>query len=192
MLVINGKPESDSTIYFRGGPHPSDTILYKTERFRGALKFTLSKSQLMVTNVLPLEDYLVGSLASEMSASWELEALKAQAVASRTYALYMIAHPKSSTYDLEKSIQDQVYTGVDAESQRVRIAVRETRGEYLGMQGKPVKTFYHSRCGGTTETARSVWSNTARDSKFRVTCPFCQKKPFIWKASIRIKELFHL
>ena len=191
-LVLNGQTESVSTVYFRGGPHPSDTILYKTERFRGALKFSLSKSQLLVTNVLPLEDYLVGSLASEMSASWELEALKAQAVASRTYAMYMIAHPKSPAYDLEKSTQDQVYTGVDVESQRVRIAVGDTRGEYLGTHGKPVKTFYHSRCGGTTETARSVWSNSGHDSKTRVTCPFCQKKPFLWKASIRIRDLVHL
>lgn len=192
VLMLNGVALSAPTIYLRGGPRASDILMYKTDRFRGALKLTLARGGFLVANVLPLEDYLVGTLPSEMSPSWEMEALKAQAVASRTYAYYMTKHPKHALYDLDRSIQDQVYGGADGENDRVRRAVSSTAGEFLGDGGEPVKAFYHSRCGGTTETAHSVWRDGSHLSPQRVTCPYCQRNPYVWRVAVDLDELFHL
>ncbi|NBT59044.1 SpoIID/LytB domain-containing protein, partial [bacterium] len=152
------------------------STFYRTDR--GALKWTRNGQMFSVVNYLGLDDYLLGTLGSEMSPSWEIEALKAQAVASRTYALYMIKHPKHSDYDLERSTQDQVYGGVEAEHPRVREAIQATSGEVLSFKDQPIKAFFHSRCGGSTETPGFVWNHHQGYPQKKVACPYCLKNPF--------------
>lgn len=196
--MVKGKPAlfqderalKGKTLYVRGGPLASDILEYKGKKYRGALRISLKKNRFNVTNVLPLEDYLEGMLASEMSPSWDIEALKAQAVAARSYALYMMRHPKDASYDLESGTQDQVYGGVEKESAKVRSAVRETAQMYLGIDGEPVKAFFHSRCGGSTETAQTVWRYPNAAHKSRVPCPYCQKKRATWQAIIPKESFF--
>ena len=187
---VNHKTIPEASMYVRGGSLASDRILYNGRKYRGALRFTLRKGRVWVTNVLPLEDYLEGMLASEMSPSWEKEALKAQAVAARSYALYMMRHPKDPLFDLENGIQDQVYGGVSTEDARVSQAVRETAGHYLGLENQPVKAYFHSRCGGLTETAQSVWKYQAQAHRYRVHCPYCQKNKYTWQASVNLPDFF--
>jgi stage II sporulation protein D len=128
-------------------------------------------------------------LGTEMSPAWELEALKAQAVASRTYALYMRRHPKSTLYDLEKSTQDQVYRGASAESTRVLAAIQATRGEYLSLSDEPIKAYFHSRCGGETDSATEVWGQPGSKSRSHARCPYCRRHPFMWSSVFRFDEL---
>lgn len=191
LISINSKDLEEKPFLVRGGPHHTDKVQYRTDFFRGALKITPNPSGYSVTNILPLDDYLAGTLAAEMNGSWEMEALKAQAVASRTYALYMVKHPKNTLFDLDSSTQDQVYQGVERESKRVSQALKETEGLYLSVKGtEPIKAYYHSRCGGITETAGAVWKYQGHPFKQRVPCPYCQKFPFSWTTVVTAEELF--
>lgn len=155
--------------------------------YRGALWLRVQEKKILVINVLPLEDYLLGTLGAEMSPSWEMEALKAQAVASRSYALSRIKHPKNEFYDVEKTIEDQVYDGINAENPRVRRAVEQTAAQWISQDQRPVRAYFHSKCGGSTESSTSVWNGKTEFGN--VDCPYCQKFRSTWKASFSIEEL---
>ncbi|MGE5084782.1 MAG: SpoIID/LytB domain-containing protein [Bacillota bacterium] len=119
-----------------------------------------------IVGVMPLDEYIVGVLASEMPLGWPLETLKAQAVAARSYTLAVINERNDKAYHLESSVLDQVFRHVMAEDENdVKIkkalqAVRETEGLHLeGPNHKVLKAFYHADCGGKTTTAKNVWSS---------------------------------
>jgi stage II sporulation protein D len=115
-------------------------------------------SGLAVVNELPLESYLAGSLGREMHASWKPAALRAQAVASRTYALYRIRTARSgSAYHLTSDTGSQVYQGIEAESKPVWAALEATRGQVLSYRGRPILAVFHSASGGVTASAQEVW-----------------------------------
>lgn len=114
-----------------------------------------------VVAALKLDDYLEGVLAGEMPASWPLEALKAQAVAARTYTLFQMQGRERDPYQLEGSVLDQVYS-LDlpsAEKEKIHRAVQETENVVLNRGGKLFKAFYHSDCGGQTEDPSLVWGD---------------------------------
>lgn len=186
---INDRALGDSFVYVRGGKSASDKISFKGKLYRGALKWKRNRKSFSVINYVSLEDYLLGTLGSEMSALWEMEALKAQAVASRTYALYMAKHPRHVDFDLDHTTQDQVYGGVISEHPRVREAVEATSGQILTFHQKPIKSFFHSRCGGSTETPAFVWNHNKGYPQRKVPCPFCLKNPFSWETEVSAEEL---
>jgi len=188
-IRLNNQTLGDSFVYIRGGKSPSDKISFQGKLYRGALKWSRKKNSFTVVNYVSLDDYLLGTLGSEMSALWEMEALKAQAVASRTYALYMLQHPRHSDFDLDHTTQDQVYGGVLSEHPRVQEAVESTAGQILTFQEKPIKSFFHSRCGGSTETPAFVWNHSKGYPQRKVPCAFCLKNPFSWEAEVSAEEL---
>ncbi len=113
-----------------------------------------------VINKLPLEIYLYG--LGEMPSSWHMEALKAQAVAARTYAYYKVLHPrKNGIYDIFDSVADQNYVGaykiLSVSGSRWKSAVDTTRGEILVSNGSPIVAYYHSISGGHTLSSDEVW-----------------------------------
>lgn len=112
---------------------------------------------LAVVNEVALEDYLAGSLAREMYASWAAGALRAQAVASRTYALHQRAAHPDRPWHVSAGTSSQVYGGVDAESPAVALALSGTRGEILTHDGAPILAVFHSSSGGRTASAEEVW-----------------------------------
>lgn len=123
--------------------------------YRGAVELTVYNGSLAVINELPFEDYLVSVVGSELGQGWPLEALKAQAVAARTYALslgmkYRIAHISDST-------ADQAYKGIEAEFPAAAEAVRATRGEVLAGRDGLIVPYYSSNAGGMTAGADEVW-----------------------------------
>lgn len=186
---VNRKPYPAQTLLVRGGLKPSTPIRFMNRRFRGSLRVSQEGQRLVITNVTGIEDYLLGTLPAEMNSHWELESLKAQAVASRTYALFMLLHPKHRLYDIESTIHDQVYHGVKEDSPRVFSAVSETAGVFLSKDGDPIQSFFHSRCGGTTENANRIWTHQASLLKGGITCPYCKRNPYIWSLSIKVTEL---
>ena len=191
-IWINGDPFKNSIIYVRGGTQHTDPLQYGINLYRGALKITNTKNGLLMTNIIPLEEYLYGMVAGEMSPQWELEALKAQVVAARTYAMYRLKHPRHPLYDLEKGTNDQVYPGAGSESDKVRLAVEATHGQFISKDKEPIKTYYHSRCGGSTEPAQQVWNERDKHSPTSVPCPYCKKFPYSWRKSVQIQEFFDL
>ncbi len=126
-------------------------------RYRGELRLRANGDDLMLLNVVDLDDYLCGVLPSEIPASWPTEALNAQAVAARTYALWRAKTAGRPQWDLDDSTASQAYLGASKESERTNAAVERTRGLVLGWKGKLAQTFFHSNSGGATTDAASVW-----------------------------------
>jgi stage II sporulation protein D len=117
--------------------------------YRGTLSFTPGAfGGVDVVNTLSLEDYVRGVVALESPASWPAEALKAQAVAARTYA---ITTHRSGAFDQYRDTRSQMYGGVGAETAATDAAVAATRGQVVTYAGKPVTTYFFSTSGGRTE-----------------------------------------
>lgn len=112
---------------------------------------------LQVINDLDIEDYLKGVIAAEIPNDWDMEALKAQAVASRTYAVYQKRASGKRAYHILDTVDSQVYLGVRGERRRALSAVERTRGEIVLYDGEVIAAFYHSSCGGHTEDASVLW-----------------------------------
>jgi stage II sporulation protein D len=129
--------------------------------YRGYLEIALNRSgSFTAINVVNLEEYLRGVVPAELSpdAFPEKEALKAQAIAARTYAVKRRGQFESDGYDLCATPACQVYRGVSAERPLSNAAVAETAGEVLTFGGEPVDALYTSTCGGRTENAENVFS----------------------------------
>jgi stage II sporulation protein D len=128
--------------------------------YRGeALIISRAASQVTAVNVVELEAYLLGVVPREIGKlpAAMIEAMKAQAVAARTYAIGNLASRESLGFDFYATVQDQVYGGVTDEDTIVSRAVRETRGEILTHGGVPIIAYYSSTCGGTTAAIEQSW-----------------------------------
>ncbi|MDD3654228.1 MAG: SpoIID/LytB domain-containing protein [Desulfotomaculaceae bacterium] len=128
-------------------------------RYRGNIEFSIEKENLIVINELNIEDYLRGVVPAEMPSSWPSEALKAQAVVARNYALQKVDTTRGSSFNLTSDQQSQVYRGYDAEAEATDRAVADTRGLVLLNQGKIIPAFFHSSSGGFIENSEDVWLN---------------------------------
>ena len=149
-----------------------------------------SGGKLLVVNEIPIEDYLRGVLPSEMSAEWPLEALKAQAIASRTFALFRMMENQNDRYDLTKDVLSQVYKGKALEHSASSRAVRETQGEILTYQGKVFPSFFHSTCGGRTANMADLWDMQEHPSMKGVSCEFCKlSRHYRWSSEIAVREV---
>ncbi len=135
--------------------------------YRGALwirptvvkdKNGVSVTRLTAINVLDLEDYLMSVIPSEMPSSWPREALKAQAIAARSYAIANLGKYGTQGFDVKATVLDQAYRGAIAEASSTNRAVSETRGIVMKHQGKVVPGFFHSSSAGHTDVAEHVWT----------------------------------
>jgi stage II sporulation protein D len=136
-------------------PTDGKPVSYGGWKYRGGLELVASGGEVEVINVVGLEAYLRGVVPAEMSASWPLEALKAQAVASRGYALTNL-NPQGD-YDICATQDCQVYKGMSAERSRSDEAVADTAGLVLTYGGGLARTYYHSDSGGYLASSASVW-----------------------------------
>lgn len=156
-------------------------------KYRGSLLLVAPPSAkgCDVINEVGIETYIGAVLSKEMSPKWPLEALKAQAVAARSYALYKIKERqgKKTYYDLENSERNQVNGDFFDVTVRTSRAQRETEGEVLSLNsGELTPIFFHSKCGGRTRRPDQVWTN-AVEGYTNVECPYCHKHgPKDWKA----------
>jgi len=125
--------------------------------YHGVVELSSQNGKLLVVNQLPLEQYLVGLINSEISSVWPMEAIKAQAVIARTYAVAKRKERLHAYYHLESTVMDQAYHGSDLEDSRASRGVLETAGEVLTYNGSVIQAFYHANCGGRTEASQNVW-----------------------------------
>ena len=126
------------------------------KRYSGKLNLYILDSEILVINILGIEKYLSSVVGSEMPAKWPLEALKAQAIASRTYAL---KQKGNSLYDIDSTNMNQVYSGLEARTYKTTRAVRSTRSLVLTYKNKLINALFHSSSGGMTENSQDVWKN---------------------------------
>jgi stage II sporulation protein D len=122
--------------------------------YRGQLELAVVSGRLRVINRVGLEQYLYGVVPSEVPSTWPAEALKAQAVAARSYAL---SHLRSGDFDLYSDVRSQVYLGIGHEKASTNAAVDQTAGEVLLYGGAVAKTFFFSTSGGRTMSAADAW-----------------------------------
>lgn len=167
MLLPAGSYRLDSTMAVRAGggyvrPRPPvrleptvQPLALDGNAFRGALLIARDAAGLSVVNDLPIDLYVRGVVAWEMPASWRVEALKAQAVAARSYALAAVRRDRS--FDVYPDQRSQMYGGVRAELASTNRAVEATSGEVLVWEGRVATTFFSSSSGGRTAAAGDVW-----------------------------------
>jgi stage II sporulation protein D len=136
------------TIAPEGGP---------TRSYRGRIVVTARERRFVFVNEVELEDYLRGVLPAEIPASFHPEALKAQAIAARTYTLANLRKHRSEGYDLCDAAHCQVYTGVQNEDPRADAAIKDTEGLVVTYEGKPIHAVYHDACGGRTAGNETAW-----------------------------------
>jgi stage II sporulation protein D len=161
----------------------SGFISYGGKPYREELQIHSAGSLCEVVNTVDLEKYLEGLVNAEFNSRWNEEAIGAQVVAARTYALYQIrqASAEDMHYDVDASTSDQVYDGSIREDERAARVVGRTRGLVLtvGVGGArvPLKAYYSSTCGGATELPEKVWGSASAGFHHGVKCPFCAYSP---------------
>ncbi len=170
-VIFNGKSYSSPvTLSARSA------LQYGSVKYGGAIVLAATKNSLTVINQIELEQYLQGILKMEMNHQWPMEALKAQAIISRTFALRGLNRHSKAGYNLCNAAHCQVYRGLNAKDQRCDQAVASTNGQVLTYNGELAQTFFHSYSGGSTADVSHVWGGkipylTVRTEPFEVESP---------------------
>jgi stage II sporulation protein D len=151
------KVDGSATARALPGPllfQPGTSPLQLKHLYRGSVQVDVVSEKLRAINFVGLEQYLYGVVPSEMPFTWAPEALKAQAVAARSYAL---ATRKTGAFDLYPDTRSQVYLGIEHEKPSTNAAVDATAGQVVLYEGQVAKTFFFSTSGGRTASAEDVW-----------------------------------
>jgi stage II sporulation protein D len=188
-IVISGRSFTNGQVIIL----PDEPYIFNLngDEYRGKLEliFEPDSNTFDAINLVPLEPYLAGVISAEMPNYWEPEALKAQAIAARTYCLYIKKRfGDKRNWDVTKTQANQRYLGVAAESAQVWNAVNQTHGQVLVCrQSDGTKelfpAYYGSSCGGHTENSKNVFGDSF-EPLTGVPCPYCESvaKPdfFFW------------
>jgi stage II sporulation protein D len=133
---------------------PGAAALGLKHRYRGSIQIDVTNGKLRAINMVGLEQYLYGVVPSEMPFTWHPEALKAQAVVARSYAL---ATRRTGAFDLYPDTRSQVYLGIEHEKPSTNAAVNATAGQVVLYEGQVAKTYFFSTSGGRTASAEDTW-----------------------------------
>ncbi len=162
-------------------------LLVMGTHYTGDIDVWKGDNGLYLINELPLEEYVKDVVAVEVRPDWETEALKAQAVISRTYAVYQKKMNGDSIYHIASSVIHQVYKGNNPD-ERVAHAVAETSSEILTFNNRPIEAFYHSTCGGRTENPEDVFGKNYPYLKSIESN--CEISPYwFWEKRIQLTEI---
>jgi len=160
-------------------------------RYRGTLLLVRSSEEKLIgINEVYIGDYVQSVVTAEMPWRWPMEALKAQAIAARTYALWRSQQRRGRLFYLFADSRDQVYRGVGSESRRSRKATSLTRGVVLVENKRLLPAFFHSTCGGETESAELIFNIAGFASLKGVTCDYCSGSKFYrWHRRLAVKDV---
>ena len=188
-IAIAGRSFTDDQLVI--APDEPHVFNLNGSDYRGKLKLIVNPdgASFDVINLVPPEPYLAGVVGAEMPGYWEMEALKAQAIAARTYCFYIKRRfGANRQWDLKQTAAHQVYRGMSAESAQIWEAVNQTKGRILSCKQTDgteeiLPAYYSSTCGGHTENSRNVFGDSF-ETLIGVRCPYCQDvaKPkfFFW------------
>lgn len=141
------EPEGDGYVYIG------------SKWYRGRTLVVPTSGGITAVNYVDLEEYLYSVVGAEMPTSWPLEALKSQAVAARSYALYQRQTSGNEVFDVGDTTSWQVYNGLEEEASSTQQAVQETAGQVLTHNGQIIEAVFHSSSGGHTENVEDVWTS---------------------------------
>jgi len=189
LIMYNSKT---TQMFFAAGAKDSGVpvVEYNKKNYRNGIGFRrTARSDLAVINYVNMNEYLYGVLPKEMSGTWPLEALKAQAVAARNYAYVNRGKHGEHGFDICTTVDCQVFGGFEVEATLSNAAVDQTNGKYLLYEGKPVVCYFHSNSGGATESVEFVWSRGVPYLK-SVSDPFSLEAPrTFWEKTYTMKEV---
>ena len=131
---------------------------HKANQYMGIFEYFLTGTRISVVNVVTMSDYIKGIVPYEMSSSWPLEALKAQAMCARTYAVANLGKHRADGFDLCASTDCQAYRGTGSANANTDAAVEQTSGMYITYNGSPINAVYCSSNGGATEDCENIWT----------------------------------
>jgi len=168
-------------------------LQYNNISYRGLFKVIPNGRSLELINIVHLDEYLKGVVPPEIG--WagepEFEAVKAQAVAARTYAMSRLAQYPNKPYDMKSDITDQVYHGVEVETPLVSKAIDQTRGYVIKYNDELINAYYHSTCGGYTDDIDEVWDKKSEPYLRAVNdSGFCSwSKYYNWEEKYTAEQL---
>ncbi len=170
-----------------------EMIQVEGRTYRNALRiYKDEKGKLILVNEIPLDEYVKGVLPKEIDPRWHMEAIKAQAIAARTFALFQALKDPNAKFYLTNDVYSQVYGGKTSEHSRTSQAVDETKGQVLTYRGMLFPTYFHSSCGGKTTQAQLVWNVMPISPLNGIQCEFCnikENKYYNWHSTIPLEEI---
>ena len=183
--VYSGIPEKNEKLE-KVGSMQGDLLLMGTG-YSGSIDIWKGDRGLYIINELPLEEYIKDVVAAEVGPEWDMEALKVQAVISRTYALFQKRMNGGSFYQIASSVLHQVYKGKNPDA-RIAYAVSETNGQILAFNGNLIEALYHSTCGGRTEDPEDVFGKSY--PYLKPVESSCDLSPYSsWSRKIKVEEI---
>lgn len=167
-------------------------VLLDGAPYRGSVDFVRLEHGVTAVNVVAIEEYLFSVVPSEMPAAWHLEALKAQAVAARTYTFHALSREGRvhTGFDLCDRVCCQVYRGADWEHPNSTAAVMATTGLAMYFGGELIDAVYFASSGGVTENSENVWQEAR--PYLRSVADLHEFEPVVWTRSFSLAEISHL
>lgn len=190
QLYLNNQLVEGPFVFRMEPGDDNEYLIADGRRYRGELEVRTSQTKrgLTLIEILSMEEYVYGIIPWEISPAWPVEAVKAQAVAARTYALYHLGKHKKDGFDLCTTTDCQVYGGREAEDPRGNWAVDATQGMVVTYKSNLIPAFFHSSGGGYTENMENVWN--AKADYIRGVPDYDQSSPYYqWKAAFSPEEI---
>lgn len=188
-ILVDGKTVGSGKLLVQAATTKDDEKLrlkVGTHTYRGTMAILLIKGKLTVINGIPTESYLAGVVPEEMPPEWPGEAVKAQAVAARTFALKNRKRHESEGFDVCATTHCQVYGGASTEKEAASHAISETAGEVIFFNGALIDALFHTDSGGMTENSEHVWGSFVPYLK---SASEVQVGTQAWKKEIKASEL---
>ncbi|MGB9638196.1 MAG: SpoIID/LytB domain-containing protein [bacterium] len=169
-------------------------IEYKNKKYKGIVRLIFQKDKYYLINYINLEDYLKSVVPSEMPYTWNIEALKSQAVAARTYTIKMMINRRSKKeiFDVYSTVLDQAYYGIDYERDTTNFAVDSTKGMILIFNNEPIWALYHSNCGGYTIDGYLPFNKLVSKDDYYLSSVKCFYPGNTWVSKINLYEIKNL
>ena len=163
-------------------------LLFQNKKYSGIIEVKKGNKDHIYINHVGMDQYLVSVVGHEMSNSWPLEALKAQTVVARGYVLVKISQALGRDYDVDTTVNHQVYKGIPLQKDNLEKAVSATHNKVVVYRSGLAKVFFHSSCGGRLEASNEVWKENLPYLQTKRS-KFCRKTPpYSWKYKIPVKQ----
>lgn len=174
-------------------PQGKNAFRVNNKPYRGSVGVVKkSNTQVTLTHLVGLEEYVRGVVANEIYSDWPAEALRAQAIVSRTFALYKMTTNLYADFDVSATTQDQRYAPAQNAWPSITRAVDDTRGIVLLYRGNIFPAFFHAACGGRTGNASHYWDMEEIPPLKGVYCSACRKSPFYrWEKRIPLTSFLY-
>jgi len=168
-----------------------DFIGYKNKRYKGLMRIIFKDQRYYLINYINLEDYLKSVVPCEMPYTWNIEALKAQAIAARTYTIKMMINRRSKNeiFDVYSTVLDQAYYGIDYIQDTTNFAVDSTKGMILIFNNEPIWALYHSNCGGYTIDGYLPFNKRVSKDDYYLSSVKCFYPGNTWISKINLYEI---